>query len=150
VQDEEGSWHFFYWGPENETPNFKEVLLMSTIGVPTNCVVVKIEGEPNDYTVSGITDFLRTSDSDFVINRADLVTDVVAFEGDYTKTYKHIKILEKCSHRTLYNLLHNNCAQNSWTALAKSDDRFRKASCPAIPDISFIKVKAIEYRRSVS
>ena len=140
VQDKDENWYFFYWGPVNESAGIKEIIDMITTGVPSNCVLVYIDTVLETRTTDGVQVLLRESDNEFVAARADLITDIRYFEGDYTDTLNYLRKLEAEASTNDYHLLNNNCVQNTWKALAVSDERFRYNDCPVIPNWAYFRM----------
>ena len=152
VQDDEGNWYFFYWGPTNEDPGWEEIKEMATSGVPSKCVLVKVEVEDaNLHEVGGVKEVMGNvvdatdDDKNFVKDRQDKVSSIKYLEGDYSDTLAYLYNLKKQSdnQEVKYHLLFNNCVQNTWEALSKSDCRFEAFGCPFIPDLANLKMECI-------
>ena len=138
VEDEKtGKWYYFYWGPvdENESP-----MILASSGSASNCVIIEINVDAGDLsTVEGVQKILASANDDFVKSRSNKVTDIYYFEGDYSSTLTYLQGLGTIEDLT-YHLLVNNCVQNSWTALGKSNVCFKAATCPIIPDVAYAKM----------
>ena len=144
VEDEEtGKWYFFYWGPVNENEN---PLILATSGSPCNCVVIEVEiGDEDLYSVEGLNKILGNSTDEFVKSRSGLITDIHYFEGDFSQTLSYLKTLAN-EENLEYHLLRDNCVQNTWEALGKSDIRFASTSCPVIPDFAYAKMLILDFQ----
>ena len=151
IQDDEGNWYFFYWGPTNENPGWEEIIEMATSGVPSKCVLVKVEVEDaNLHEVAGVKEVMgnvvdATDDKNFVKDRQNKVSSIKYLEGDYSDTLAYLQILKQQSDKQeiKYHLLFNNCVQNTWEALSKSDCRFEDFGCPFIPDLANLMMELI-------
>lgn len=117
VQDEDGEWFYFFWGPSNE--NFGPEILFGTTH-PTDYPHISVNGEDLTNTKQ-VIQVLAKSNSP-AADRAKLITSTRYFKGDYVKTYEKAKDILKSS--VQYKLLTNNCVQNTLTAFAESDWRF--------------------------
>ena len=138
VEDEETKkWHYFYWGPVDENTNPHSLILF---GVPCRCVYTQVDVEGYDLqTVEGIRNVLQASDNEFISERYSLVTDTLYLEGDYSNTHRYLsKLTERNARKPYnYNLIANNCVQNTWTALSQSNRLFDRQNCSVIPDIAY-------------
>ncbi|MGM9602723.1 MAG: RHS repeat-associated core domain-containing protein [Faecousia sp.] len=135
IQDENGEWWYFYWGATTGEKGFWGML-----SCKNTCLVVKVEVSDEDlFTVSGVREVLANSNDKMVASRAELVTDVCYFEGDYTETLSYVNVIKKQNKK--YKLLFRNCVQQSWDAMAKSNNRFKENSCVVIPNIAFIEAE---------
>ena len=120
VQDSNGDWYYFFWGPQTESFS-KEVVT----GAQLVCVVEIIDTDGQD--LSDINSVMRVLQNmgeraPIASARASKITAVYYFEGDYTKSYEKI-----CSYETsneIYQLLTNNCVQKTLEAFMESDKCF--------------------------
>ena len=119
VQDENGDWYYFYWGPQDESYTFG----MLIIGVDRRIVVEKVDAK--DYNLrelGGVRRAISDSDNTFVKNRADKITAAFYFSGDYTETMNTLQgWVNENDH---YQLLTDNCVQRSIIAMGKSNNLF--------------------------
>ena len=155
IQDDKGKWHYFYWGPK-DTSDYGGMLLR---GTQSYCVVKEVTVSPDaDLTTAEgikavlIENFPPDSENDFMNERIAAITDCYYFEGDYNTTLQFVQLLYQNQNDIPYHLLFNNCAQNTWRALACSDDCFRLVFCPTIPDLAFYKVLVMhgEFSKSLN
>ena len=130
VQDEEGNWFYFFWGPSPEEEESADILKLS-LGVPNAAYYVQyIPSTPslvNLQNDNGVIDAVNeVCDYYGKANRSQLITDTIYLEGDYHKTHDYLKSLFDnngvCSQQ--YNLIFNNCVQKSVAALSKSNRLF--------------------------
>ena len=134
VQDENGDWYYFYWGPQEEEYSFGMLLL----GVDRRIVVEKIDTKGYDLRGSkGVRSAIADSDNTFVKNRAKKVTTTYYFSGDYTETLNTIQ--EWLSEEDHYQLLTDNCVQRCITAMGKSNSSFTMLSY-TIPNHAMMSV----------
>ena len=130
MQDEDGNWYYFFWGPDPEDEATADVwkLLM---GVPNGAYYVRYipsgSSQPdltNTEAVIAAVDEMFASDPNR--NRSSLITGTIYLEGDYQNTHKYIQSLFSddgiCSEK--YYLAGNNCVQKVMHALYLSDPRF--------------------------
>ena len=118
VQDERGSWYYFYWGPQSETASIS--LLTGTSSAP---MFERIDTGGRSFKITGnIMAALKGSENAPVSERALKITRSYYYKGDYTKTYEYCKSVAKVSDD--YNLITYNCVQVTCDALAQSDRRF--------------------------
>lgn len=118
VQDERGSWYYFYWGPQSETASIS--LLTGTSSAP---MFERIDTSGRSFKTTGnIMAALKGSENAHVSERALKITRSYYYKGDYTKTYEYCKSVAKVSDD--YNLITYNCVQVTCDALAQSDRRF--------------------------
>ena len=137
VENEDGDWYFFYWGMDSENINLPNIY-SALKGTDAKIVWEEIETEGFDLTqTSGVIEALQNSNNSDV-NRSNLVTDTIYLEGDYTKTWQSLQDLN--ADPTQYNLLNNNCVQQSNNALRKSNWMFAFTGA-VIPNIAFMKAK---------
>ena len=144
VENEDGKWYFFYWGMESETIDFENVL-KAVSGTKAKLVWKEIETDNCDLaTTTGVKEALQMS-GDPDVNRSELVTDTLYFTGDFSKTFEYIEKLSKESQQ--YNLLANNCVQQSTKALKNSsfDFSFTKA---VIPNVAFRRARVLNCLRN--
>ncbi len=131
VQDEAGDWFYFYWGPHTETPNLD--LLK---GTPTGAYIVNVgcnnvnlrSTEAVKAALGDCVNYASSSDAMGTLNdvaeRSKDITSTFYFEGDYTATYSEAQKMISLKESNEYNLLSNNCVQNTLRAFIKSDSRF--------------------------
>ena len=123
VQDVNGSWYYFYWGPVDENGSAAE---MATIGVTDGMIFEKVENLSGDLTYTDdVRSALRTCGNENAEERAFKITSTAYFKGDYTATFNYLQKL-KNSPREKYHLLRNNCVQQSILAMRESDSRFNR------------------------
>ena len=120
VQNSEGDWYYFFWGPESE--NVEKELIT---GTTTECYLERVDTHgiiltDKESVVAALKGSSDTAPE--AVKRAELITDVYYFEGDYTATYERANALIEDHQK--YSLLGNNCLQNTVDALHASDWRF--------------------------
>ena len=121
VQDETGCWHYFYWGPEDESAPIINLIR----GVPNGSYLEPIVTDAADLTSTAeVINVLKKAEnsSTSASGRADKITETYYFVGDYTATYKQAKKAIESGEK--YKLLFNNCVQNVLNAFYASDSRF--------------------------
>ena len=137
VQDEEGNWFFFYWGPTDETPD-KDLIFGAKNGsyiqeIPTN------GADLHDIEVLRST---LAAAGGKAGNRANAITDIYYFEGDYTATLDAVENMVNMNEE--YNLITNNCVQKTIDAFSASDSRFSMVAFGSgnylIPNLAAFKV----------
>ena len=146
----DGTWYFFYWGPETEDPSFWEMIGMVCFGIPSKCVLIEVKVEDEDLsTVDGVKKVVGQSEDEFVKGREHKITNVKYFEGDYSATYDELATFADNSQKgELYHLLVNNCVQKSCAAMTKSNILFEALDFVLIPNETFKEVVAIsEFER---
>ena len=122
VQDENGDWFFFYWGPNSETPS-KELVL----GVDNGSYFVRIDTYGADLNdTASVKTAIANSGDVRASARASEITKTYYFEGDYTATYHKAK--EMSTSNDKYYLLSKNCSQQTLRAFGASDSRFYDVS----------------------
>ena len=125
VQDENGNWFYFYWGPDNEDAPIKNLI----VGVPNGSYFEPIETDGADLTqTSQVIDVLKLAEnsSTKASTRADKITESYYFVGDYTATYNKARDYSKSDEE--YKLITNNCVQKTLNAFCDSDSRFTQVS----------------------
>ena len=146
VQDSQGDWYYFFWGPASE-----EVSPELITGIDRRCIVEKIDLQGKEILdKDSIIEILSASSNADVARRANLITDTYYFEGDYTKTYEAIRGYESSDEK--YNLLTNNCVQKTLSAFCQSDSRFVDVSYGlldgTVPNFAAAKVALIPRKKS--
>ena len=145
VENGDGSWYFFYWGMDSEAIDFGNIM-NSIKGTEAKLVWKELETGNFDLTTTdGVISALQNS-NDKSIDRSALVTDTLYFPGDFSKTFHYIEGLTQTTQQ--YNLLFNNCVQQSTKALQCSNLAFEQASA-VIPNVAFRKAKLIYCLRNV-
>lgn len=149
VQDENGSWFYFYWGPKDESFSIK---LFS--GVETNCYVKKIDNanKYNLWNKDEVAKCLKDSGEITKNDRYNKISDTFYFYGDYTKTYDKVEQFELRSEYTKYKLTKDNCVQRTLAALSESDDNFLKINKlkVVVPNSVVRKVKDAHHYQLIS
>ncbi len=102
VQDEEGNWWHFYWGPSTYAQGAKS--LFSGCNVPTSTYCVRIELD--EVTLDAI------NSTDQYGGNYD---DMIYLAGDFSDVIPHAK-----DQSSEYNIYNNNCAQVSLTLLIEA------------------------------
>ena len=123
---------------------------MATFGVPSKCVLLGVDVSGSDLSsVEDVSAILAQVDDDnetattrFVAKRADKVTGVIYFEGDFTNTLFYLFTLKQAHENMDYHLFFNNCVQKTWIALSFSSNIFDNYF-PLIPDNAYIRAKEI-------
>ena len=137
VENEDGDWYFFYWGMESEGINLPNIFA-ALRGTDAKIVWEKLETNNFDLTkTSGVISALKRSNNKDV-DRSNLVTDTIYLEGDYSKTWDYLKNLEKAPPK--YNLISNNCVQQSNKALQCSNPIFG-LTYAVIPNSAFMNAR---------
>ena len=122
MEDEEsGQWYYFYWGPEDETPSMELVT-----GVENGSYVQEITTNGADLRDIDMLRTILAAAGGKAGARAEKITDIYYFEGDYTATLVAIRDMANSGEK--YNLLTNNCVQKTITAFSASDSRFGMVS----------------------
>ncbi len=126
VQNENGEWYYFYWGPESES--FELGMIFG--GVDCDAYVVKLDVADADITtIQGVKKALSNCIDETYGNkakkRADKITSIYYFKGDYTNTYEAVKrYRDEAANGTKYNLAIDNCVERTLSAFVTSDSRF--------------------------
>ena len=126
VQNENGEWYYFYWGPESES--FELGMIFG--GVDCDAYVVKLDVADADITtIQGVKTALSNCIDETYGNKAkkrvDKITSIYYFKGDYTNTYEAVKrYRDEAANGTKYNLAIDNCVERTLSAFVTSDSRF--------------------------
>ena len=129
VQDEEGYWFYFYWGPvpENEeNPDIWELCM----GVPNGAYYIQCildESSKLDlHTTTGVIEAVnKMFEGSTAPNRSSRITNTIYIEGYFQKTHQYLQaLIDNGISSEEYNLILNNCIQKSMYALSLSDARF--------------------------
>ena len=117
VQDGEGNWWYFYWGPLNPNANFA----LMCLNTPEICVFKEVNTDNLNMRDTG--DVKQALDQypneTRVGEQADDITSTTYYEGDYTSTYQYLSKLHEVSGKSNllnYSLLFNNCSQVAYAA----------------------------------
>lgn len=126
IQDEEGNWYYFYWGPPrgdgSETVNLQNIIGYLTVG-PLGVIYEIVETDGADMRdPAEVIRVLAGSSNDDIVDRSGKITGIKYFEGDYTAS--HRKALSYKDTKQFYNLSFNNCVEKSAHVLSASDSRF--------------------------
>ena len=142
--EEDGKWYFFYWGMDSESTDFNNVL-NAILGTNAKLVWKEIDADDFDLTTTeGVAEALRNS-NDPDVDRSDKVTGSIYLKGDFSKTIEYIDNLSENTPQ--YNLLQNNCVQQSTNALQCSFAAFGRARS-IIPNIAYNKAKVLSSVRN--
>ena len=117
VQDKDGNWYYFFWGPECEDVN-KELIS----GTKVHCYFELVGDKNADMSSTAAIKKTLKNAGGKAGKRADLITSTYYFEGDYTETYN--AAVEMAASSEDYSLIHRNCAQQTLSAFEASDSRF--------------------------
>ena len=117
VQDSEGKWQYFYWGPNSEKVDPKLI-----VGVKHGAYIEEIDTYDADMTDTDVVKAVLKQASGNAKDRADKVTQTFYFEGDYTATYIKAKAIVDGTDQ--YKLVSNNCVQKTIESFSASDKRF--------------------------
>ena len=145
-QDENGDWYYFFWGPK-----YNILALRLKNGTTSAPVFYKLNTDGCDMTTTeGVIKAVdQTFKDDKTKNRSSLITDTYYFYGDYTKTTAKAKEISKNHAR--YNLIKNNCVQNTIAAFMESDIRFSVISYgdirDAIPNEVYLNVLTLTQKK---
>ena len=118
VQDDEENWFYFYWGPENED----EAIDILIAGVANGSYVELIKTNGADMRDMKALQIALSNSVGKASKRADLITSIYYFEGDYSATLEAVKAMVESGEK--YELLTNNCLQKTIAAFSASDSRF--------------------------
>ena len=141
VQDDNGEWYYFFWGPASE--NFSKEIVT---GTENNSVIEKITTNGADLTDVNQLKLILKNSSGIAKQRADLITEAYYFRGDYTATYN--KALLFANSNESYSVVLNNCLQKTLDAFNESDKRFSLLYCGStlnstVPNIAKRRVALI-------
>ena len=129
VQDEEGNWFYFYWGPAPEYEENPDIWELCK-GVPNGAYYVQyIPDESSQLdlrTTEGVIAAVnKIFEGDTTRNRSSLITNTIYIEGDFQKSHQYLQsLMDSGISSEKYNLILNNCVQKSMYALSLSDIRF--------------------------
>ncbi len=147
VQDEQGVWYYFYWGRDiNHLSN------NPFANTPANVYLEPIGLCSDLDSVDKVQNFIKTVDTE-AYKRADLITDIYYFEGDYTNTYQMVEALNNSKDPLEYNILTRNCVQVVLDAFIASDRRFNlcinslSSSVIPIPNVIASKVALLPWKK---
>ena len=129
VQDGDGAWWFFYWGP-NDSGDLSIITMIDAIsGQPLSngCYLIPIETTTDEIKKSGgvkaaVNSAIKQHGGSS--DRFEKLSSAFYFEGDYTATFDYLS--ELVSHRGErdYYLYWDNCVEESTIALSKSNKAF--------------------------
>ena len=125
VQDENGNWFYFYWGPYDENAPIEDLIK----GVPHGSYFDPINTYDSNLTsTSGVINVLKCAENvnTSASSRADNITETYYFVGDYSATCNQARNYSNSTEE--YNLITNNCAQKTINAFFASDSRFSQVS----------------------
>ena len=143
LQDKEGDWHYFYWGPENED-------ISAVAGwVPSRMIIEKVDDLGRDLSYHyNVIVAIQNSGNPFISDRARKTTETLYFQGDYTASLEWLEELQDQQKAfpiaAEYHLIMNNCVQKSYEALSKSNPAFGSFH-HIIPNHAVIKARTIEH-----
>ena len=125
IEDPQGDWWYFYWGPKDPNAFFP----FMCVNVPEVCIYQKVETDGYDLTTAdGVQEMLSANKiSPYPDSEPGEITDVKYYEGNYVRTHLYLwSYSENCEgiFGPNYSLLMNNCVQVCVRALGKSDFRF--------------------------
>jgi hypothetical protein len=129
VQDGDGNWWYFYWGPDDSGDLGIKTTVNAISGqaISNGCYIIPVETTTDDLkkpggvkmAVKGAIEKHGGSP-----DRYDNLSTAFYFNGDYTATYDYLS--ELVSHRDErdYFLYWDNCVEESSYALSKSNKAF--------------------------
>jgi len=146
VQDDEGNWFYFYWGPENED----EAINLLISGVANGSYVEEIQTNGADMHDINALQIALSNSGGKASERADLITSIYYFEGDYSATLEAVNAMVASGEK--YELLSNNCLQKTIAAFSASDSRFFMVTYGEIvyslhPNSAAVKVAMLPSRK---
>ena len=145
VQDGEGEWYYFFWGPLDESLSSELIT-----GTKTNSYCVCIGGPETDMSSTEKIIEAISMAPEQASGRAPLITDTFYFEGDYTATYEKAKQIAESSES--YQLLTNNCVQKTLIAFIASDSNFclveKDAFSSIIPNEAAVRVSMLPKQKN--
>ena len=138
VQNENGDWWYFYWGPKTET-----LLAISPFGVKANPQFIFLADKfVNLHSIEDVR--LAISNNKKVLSigetRLTNLSSIMYFSGDYTKTWNFCDKLQQTNEK--YNLYINNCFQKSVQAMAQSNYLFNGVKGTR-PNASLYKIEKV-------
>jgi len=140
VEDDDGKWYLFYWGPKSDKNAIKNPF-------ETELDVRLIELSNVDYDVKKGKFILTAADESnqkFVNTRCEKTTGAVYLKGDYTNTYEYLDTMTKNAENEnlKYSLLQSNCVQVTTSALRLSNPFITgPLQLSLIPNCTYIKVR---------
>ena len=134
VQNAKGEWFFFYWGAK---PGASAVEMVT--GTEAMMVFVKVDTNGLDMKNGNhIRKALKQTDKYFGDDpRSGKVTDLYYFEGDYSKTHKHLQNMYDSPIKEQYSVIYRNCLQQTRKALAKSNIAIPLMTTSVIPNLAY-------------
>ena len=140
VQDSNGNWWYFYWGPDNPDVN----IVSMCVNTPEICVYMRLStfGQDMSNFDSMIEVISRYTNHRRVGEQASEITSALYYEGDYTATHEFLlKYTQTAENSEVHNysLIFNNCSELSAYAMSLSDDRFsfKSKTVPLIPNLTY-------------
>ena len=121
AQDEDSNWYYFFWGPTEGSSIFG----MIVDGVKLDAYYIPVATD--DYNMKELSAVQAAVRNSCHPERADLITDIYYFEGDYIATHKKAKEIASRMETEKYYLFANNCVQRTLEAFCAADDRFELA-----------------------
>ena len=144
VQDSNGNWCYFYWGPADS-----EADIFTMIGgTPAVCILEEVDITGLNLHESRTRKqlfilFKQNSnkyEGTFFGNQCSQITEVKYFYGDYSATFEFLVNLKSKvdAEGATYKLLEINCCQVSCEAMGQSDERFNLILPVAlVPNIAY-------------
>ena len=134
VQDKNGIWYYFFWGPESE-----DLDLGLITGTTAACYVVPLDTEGLDMTnINDVRSAIRQHPETAVSERADLIGDIEYIEGDFTNSLKYLQNYQRSGKE--YNLIYRNCYEVTIRALSESDASYAQYMT-ALPNLGYGTLK---------
>ena len=155
IQDENGVWYFFFWGPSREdeaNPDLGQLI----DGVNNGCYCIPIDVTDIDLSTDGGVKAAMEKAGGEIASRLyqDDGTETIIltryFAGDYTAALDKAKKYE--SSKAQYKLLARNCDQVSLDCMIQSDYRFAHVANSYLnctyPNLTFSRVSILPTSQS--
>ena len=155
IQDKEGAWYYFYWGPTRDAEATADVNKL-IVGVDNGSYCIPVDTAGLDLTtVDGVTTAMERAGGNIGMrlkqpDGTDTIISICYFEGDYTNTLQ--RAIKFANSSDQYQLLVQNCAQVSLACMRISDYRFYFIDNDELnstyPNMMFDRVKRLPRKKN--
>lgn len=138
IQNENGEWYYFYWGPKSESLSLDIIT-----GTPNGCMFLYLGKTGLDYNLR-YTEELRRFIRDRIgttKGRVDKISSTYYINGNFNPSFDYLLELSR-KKELQYKLLTNNCVQVTSYALSKSYSYFNEFTT-IIPENVLLAIAAI-------
>ena len=159
VQDADGRWWYFYWGPDDsdKLKLGETVSIVSGNPATNGCFLVPVDTTSDSLkSLDGVKDAVTNTISNSEYGSSDRYNNIsgsIYLTGDYSATFDYLSQLVGNRNSRPYYLYFDNCVQETIFALSKSNKLFlllcSTIITATIPNAAFYAVKASEKAKSL-